>query len=327
MLRPIGSGIRRSTRWLAEAAGLGPARLSFGRGEARFGVNRRVPEGMGSIHFGANRQGIAEPDVPVLLVESAGDTLAVVFSYACHNTTIRNGHDGFYRYHPDYAGVAAEQIEKQLPGATAIYVTGTRAKSILSRKVEWNRRRDMDGALAAVVLATLDGTRRHRSTDRCVLPTGRFCCRWPRSLSRAKYVELSASTIAYRRRHAHHILAQMDTGTLPREVPLPIQVWWFGEDLTLVALAGEVGVDYALRLKREFGAGPGLACRLRERGALLHSLGTSPRRGGLRSRLGPGPGSRSAGSDGQHPLLRLGGPATHGGQDRILTTVHSLLNK
>ena len=72
--------------------------------------------------------------------------------------------------------------------------------------------------------------------------------------SRQKYVELSGSRISYRQRHARHILAQMDLGTLPREVPFPIQVWRFGKDLTLVTLSGEVVVDYALRLKKELGA-------------------------------------------------------------------------
>jgi hypothetical protein len=35
---------------------------------------------------------------------------------------------------------------------------------------------------------------------------------------------------------------------------LPIQIWRFGDDLTLIALAGEVGVEYALLLKRDLGA-------------------------------------------------------------------------
>jgi neutral ceramidase len=33
---------------------------------------------------------------------------------------------------------------------------------------------------------------------------------------------------------------------------MPVQVWRFGRDLTLVTLGGEVVVDYALRLRREY---------------------------------------------------------------------------
>ena len=55
------------------------------------------------------------------------------------------------------------------------------------------------------------------------------------------------------RRHA----ALMDAaiahdGRLPDAQPDPVQVWTFGPDLMLVALGGEVVVDYALRLAREF---------------------------------------------------------------------------
>ncbi len=41
------------------------------------------------------------------------------------------------------------------------------------------------------------------------------------------------------------------TGKLRTTYSYPVQVLQFGDDLTLVALAGEVVVDYALRLKAE----------------------------------------------------------------------------
>jgi hypothetical protein len=41
-------------------------------------------------------------------------------------------------------------------------------------------------------------------------------------------------------------------GSIPATVPCPIQVVRFGEDLSIVAIAGEVVIDYALRLKEEF---------------------------------------------------------------------------
>src|SRR5262249_17830372 len=205
--------------------------------------------------FGANPEGVADPDVPVLFVESPERTpWAVLFTYACHNTTIRNGHEGFYRYHPDYAGVAAEQVGTRLPGPTADYVTGAAGEIDPQPQGGLEQAERHGKTLAAVVLATLDWTQRRpvrgplRTTyQEILLPLDTIP-------SRAKYIELSKSPGAYRQRHAREILAQMEAGTLPREVPLPIQVWRFGEDLTLVALAGEGGGDYALRLKRGFGA-------------------------------------------------------------------------
>ena len=42
-----------------------------------------------------------------------------------------------------------------------------------------------------------------------------------------------------------------ERGSLPTNYPYPVQVLRLGDQLTLVALGGEVVVDYALRLKRE----------------------------------------------------------------------------
>ncbi len=60
----------------------------------------------------------------------------------------------------------------------------------------------------------------------------------------------------YVRKHAEamlQIIAQK--GRLPSTYPYSLEVWQFGSGLTLVALAGEVVVDYDLRLKKELGPG------------------------------------------------------------------------
>ena len=160
---------------------LAPARLGFARTEARFGVNRRVRGEHGDYNFGANLDGVSDPDVPVLLVETPeGTPRAVLFTYACHNTTIRNGHEGFYRYHPDYAGVAAEEIEQQHPGATAIYVTGA-AGEIDPQPQGPVRQAELHGkALAAAVLAALPAARRHPVRGRSAPLTARSRSPWRR---------------------------------------------------------------------------------------------------------------------------------------------------
>jgi hypothetical protein len=259
-MRTLWSTADRIRDRIVEAIGralddLKPARLAFGRGEARFGVNRRVLQADGNWDFGANPGGITDPDVPILWVETPeGKSRAVVFTYACHSTTIRRGHEGFYRYHPDYAGVAAEEIERKLGGATAIYATGCAGEIDPQPQGGVEQAEAHGRSLASVVLEAgekavrraVGGPMRssYREIQLALSPVP----------SREKYVELSASPVSYRQRHARMMLAQMDAGKLPKEMPLPIQIWRFGDDLTLVALGGEVCVDYALRLKRELGA-------------------------------------------------------------------------
>ncbi len=48
-------------------------------------------------------------------------TLAIVFGYACHNTTLQAG---FTQFHGDYAGVAQAALQERHPGATAMFVSG-----------------------------------------------------------------------------------------------------------------------------------------------------------------------------------------------------------
>ena len=58
-------------------------------------------------------------------------------------------------------------------------------------------------------------------------------------------------TNVFRVRHARAMLATYDQGYPIRRYSYPVQAIRFGKDLTLVALGGEVVVDYALRLKKE----------------------------------------------------------------------------
>jgi hypothetical protein len=235
-------------------ADLKPARLSFGRGAAQFGVNRRVRKDNGEYTFGANPAGIVDPDVPVLRVEAPlGTVRAVVFTYACHCTSIRNGHEGFYRYHPDFAGAAAEAIEGRFPGATALYLSGC-AGEIDPQPLGGVQQAELHGrALAAAVFAALDGGGQRAVGGPLRTKYQEIQLPLEPCPPRRRFVELSESRVSYRRRHARIMLAQIDVGNVPTKVPLPIQIWRLGADLTLVALGGEVGVDYALRLNQELG--------------------------------------------------------------------------
>ncbi|MBI4625715.1 MAG: hypothetical protein HY736_21155, partial [Verrucomicrobia bacterium] len=74
--------------------------------------------------------------------------------------------------------------------------------------------------------------------------------------SRADLEKRLASKAYFEADHARLLLAQLKRdGHLARSYPCPVQVVRLGRELILVALGGEVVVDYSLRLKREL-AGP-----------------------------------------------------------------------
>jgi neutral ceramidase len=233
----------------AAAGKLEPANLWFGNGRAGFAINRRefTPKG---VVIGRNPEGPTDHDVPVLKVAGPDGRLrAVLFGYACHSTTLTGE---FYQISGDYPGFAQEELEKAHPGAVAMFLAlnGADQNPNPRSKLEYARRHG--GELAAEVDRVL-GTKMAavrgpvRAAFRIMdLPFAHH--------TRSDFEARVADANAFRARHARAMLKAYDENRPLRSYPYPVQAVAFGRDLTLVALGGEVVVDYALRLKREYGA-------------------------------------------------------------------------
>ncbi len=225
-----------------------PAVLSLGHGEANFGVNRRQKTDKGYV-IGVNADGPVDHDVPVLCVASPeGGMLAVLFSYACHNTTL--GADN-YKFHGDYAGVAQEEIEKEHPGVTALFMIGCAADTNPNPRGTEEDVRTYGKQLAGAVHAAIAGS---TVPVRPPLRTGfdRVDLPFSPPPSKAELEAQLSDQDVYRQRQAKGLLGIInEKGSLPTHYPYPISVLQFGKDLTMVLLAGEVLVDYDLRLKKE----------------------------------------------------------------------------
>jgi neutral ceramidase len=219
---------------------LQPARLGYARDEAGFAANRRVK---------FTPLGPVDRSVPVLRVDRAdGAPLAIVFGYACHNTTLQ---DSFVRYHGDYAGVAQAVLEQRQPGTAALFVAGCGADVNPMPRGTLELVETHGTALADAVgralkaAAPIDPSLRtaYGGVD---LP---FAGRAARERWRS---QLDIDEV-YMQRHAAMMKAAIArSGRLPAAQRDPVQVWQFGSGLTLVALGGEVVTDYALRLAREY---------------------------------------------------------------------------
>lgn len=98
-----------------------PARIGSGVGEVRVGVNRREVRPDGTMVLGENPNGIVDPSVGVLRVDSlAGCTLAVVMSYACHPDVLG---PKCSLISPDFVGSARAVVES-LTGGKALFLQG-----------------------------------------------------------------------------------------------------------------------------------------------------------------------------------------------------------
>jgi len=204
--------------------GLAPAEVSYGHAQAGFAMNRRrnyqLPKDDVNAAKAPNPDGPVDHDVPVLSVaDAAGKTLALLFGYACHNTTL-----GFYEFCGDYAGYAQQYLQEDRPGVTAMFIAGCGADQNPYPRGTIERARQHGRSLATGVEAALfAGPRPLRGPLGCTMEKIRLL----------KSPERPA-------------------------LEYPVQVIRLGSDVTLVALASEVVVDYSLRLKRQLARPPAM---------------------------------------------------------------------
>jgi neutral ceramidase len=228
---------------------LAPADVWFGNGRANFAINRRQSTPKGVI-IGENPAGPTDPDVPVLKVTAPdGKLRAALFGYACHNTTLGGK---FYKITGDYAGFAQIAVEKANPGATAMFVMLSGADQNPTPRGTIELAEEHGAALAAEVNRVLaEKLERVRGPLRAAFQIVELGFA---PQSREGFEAQLTEANVYRVRHAKAMLRLYDEGEPIRRYPYPVQAIQFGKDLTFVALGGEVVVDYALRIKREFGA-------------------------------------------------------------------------
>jgi hypothetical protein len=228
VVRVIGSSLKRGE----------PVELRATEGRATFAANRRVQ---------FTPLGPVDHRVPVLRVDGRRGPLAIVFGYACHNTTLRAD---FVRFHGDYAGVAQAELERRHPGATALFVAGCGGDANPDPRGTLDHVNRYGAALADAVDQAGPGDVIHgtlgtayRTVDLPFAPPP----------DRAGWAVRLEDADPYVRRHARLMLdGSIADGRLPETQPDPIQVWRTGRGLTIVAMGGEVVVDYALRLARDY---------------------------------------------------------------------------
>jgi len=224
---------------------LEPVRLFARKATAGFAHNRRRH---GIVAGAPPAEDVIDHDVTVLdCVDAAGQCKAIVFSYACHNTTIPPDDR---RYCGDWAGFAKEQLEQANPGATALFIPGAGADqdpepsgSIeLSRQYGQEIADAVQGALDAPGMEITDPIR--SELEDVPLPL--------EPVTQDSLSKMLESDDSPQRVKARFLLEALDRGEeLITSYAAPVQVVRFGDELLLVALSGEPVVDWSQKFKRE----------------------------------------------------------------------------
>lgn len=226
---------------------LEPAEIGYSRGRAGFAMNRRTPNN-GKFDNFPNPDGPVDHNVPVLKVTTNGKLTAVLFGYACHNTTM-----GFLKYYGDYAGYAQIYLEEAHPGTTALFMTGCGGDQNPYPRSQLKYAQHHGRALANGVEAALLANAKPISGElKTAYETVDLEFESIPTIDELK--KMAESSGVYARRRAGYMLDQIETlGAIPQVYSYPIHVASIGNSLTMVSLAGETVVDYSIRLKNELG--------------------------------------------------------------------------
>lgn len=230
-----------------------PAELEFSFARAGFAMNRRRPKHGGGFSNNPNPAGPVDQEVPVLSVSAEdGSTRAVLFGYACHNTTLSG-----YELSGDYAGYAQQYVEEAYPGATALFMTGCGGdqnpyprRNMVPGQPPEELVRQHGRALANAVFTALAAEQRSiQSPLITALEDVRLDYQLPSARELQERLREENTPVVEER--IRDLLQLVEAHRTLPGYPCPVQVLRFGDDLALVALGGEVVVDYSLRLKRE----------------------------------------------------------------------------
>ena len=220
-----------------------PAKLAVGASETSFAANRRA------LRTGAT--GAAAPVdhvVPVMTVRSSEDDLqTIVFGYACHATTLMA-----YQWNGDYPGFAQLALEEKYPGVEAMFIAGCGADQNPNPRRTVELCQQHGQALADAVCDALDNPMEPIAPE---IRTAISLIELPYGEQPGdEYLEKTAKGTNYAARWAGRLLKQKQTGKpFAKSYPTyPVQAWRLG-NYQLVALGGEVVVDYVLALREKLG--------------------------------------------------------------------------
>ncbi len=224
-----------------------PVVLSSLNGVVRFQVNRRNNNEKELLSQEALK-GPNDYAVPVIKVENKkGGLLAIAFGYACHPTVLDS-----YQWSGDYPGFAQLALEKNHPGAMALFFQGAGADQNPLPRRSVPLAEQYGKELAAAVERVLQEPMQELSPKLSVaykeIPLA-FDTPLPDTALQKMVAELRD----YRQRWAKRMLDFMEKKEpFPTHYPYPVQVWKLGEQV-MASLGGELVIQYAIDIKKRHG--------------------------------------------------------------------------
>ena len=228
-----------------------PAQIFAQNGVTRFQVNRRnnVEALSTQIH---DLKGPDDYAVPVIkVVNEEGNIIAVAFGYACHATVL-----SIYQFSGDYPGFAQLELEKLHPGVTALFFQGAGADQNPLPRRSIPLAEQYGRTLAAAVERVLNEDMRNLAPSLSTAYSEidlKYADPPPTKEELLIQMDPSSKTPDYLKRSANALLHRLEIGEILKDsYPYPCQVWKLG-DQAIMALGGELLIEYAIKLKNIYG--------------------------------------------------------------------------
>jgi len=227
---------------------LKPVKLYSGMGSVGFAKNRRQKTDHGVVG-GWNDSGPVDHEVPVLKFETAdGNVQAVLFAYACHNTTVPGTN---YRINGDYAGYAQIELEKEFPGAAAMFLMGCGGDQNPFPRGTLELAATHGKELADEVKRVL--SENLKQAEPSILTAYTIVDLEFKEAEIKKFQEDLRSDNVFLQRRAKLMVEAYNKSWNVSRYPYPVQAIRLSKDITILALAGEAVVDYSILVKKIYG--------------------------------------------------------------------------
>jgi len=235
-----------------------PASLRSAQGWCGFAHSRRRPDGKGGVEWMPTLDAPHDHTVPMLIFEDeSGKPLHILFGYACHPTSA----GPILEIGGDYVGFAMDRLQEEF-GATASFLPGCAGDQKPYRTDPENPAfpqypieviREFGHQLADAVTREIRYGQPQIVTGSLAI-SGRKLTLFSELQPREVYQTASETSEEAIRNWGKANLAVLDSGRSPDpRHSFEIQTIHFGEDLALVAMSGEMSVEYGLRLTRQYG--------------------------------------------------------------------------